>query len=186
MKIIEIDDELYAHIASQTKHIGESASQILRRLLIEEPNDEKPPQKAPDVDTVEEFPAVDADTAQNEPLKVPVEGDILALVNAKSLKKYNSRVEQFIFILEKVYEQQPEAFAKVTSISGKNRTYFAMSKEALLKSGSSINPKAIGNSGYWVVTNNNTAKKISMLSQVLQILGYEDMVVKTITDLFNG
>ena len=34
MKIIEIDDELYTFIASQTKHIGENASDILRRLLL--------------------------------------------------------------------------------------------------------------------------------------------------------
>ena len=33
MKKIEIDEELYAYIASHTQHIGESASTILRRLL---------------------------------------------------------------------------------------------------------------------------------------------------------
>ncbi|KLU19724.1 replication initiation regulator SeqA, partial [Proteus mirabilis] len=33
MKKIEIDDELYRYIASETRHIGESASDILRRLL---------------------------------------------------------------------------------------------------------------------------------------------------------
>ncbi|MDN3652242.1 replication initiation negative regulator SeqA [Thalassotalea ponticola] len=33
MKTIEIDDELYQYIASNTKFIGESASDILRRLL---------------------------------------------------------------------------------------------------------------------------------------------------------
>lgn len=33
MKKIEIDDELYQYIASNTQSIGESASQILRRLL---------------------------------------------------------------------------------------------------------------------------------------------------------
>ncbi|RYI03189.1 replication initiation regulator SeqA, partial [Proteus mirabilis] len=30
MKKIEIDDELYRYIASETRHIGESASDILR------------------------------------------------------------------------------------------------------------------------------------------------------------
>lgn len=34
MKIIEVDDDLYRYIASQTQHIGESASDILRRLLV--------------------------------------------------------------------------------------------------------------------------------------------------------
>ena len=36
MKTITIDDELYAHIAAQTKYIGEGASDILRRLLLPE------------------------------------------------------------------------------------------------------------------------------------------------------
>ena len=43
MKSIEIDDDLYAFIASQTKHIGESASQILRRLLLPEDWADLPP-----------------------------------------------------------------------------------------------------------------------------------------------
>ena len=38
MKTIEIDDELYHYIASQTQQIGESASDILRRLLMTEQN----------------------------------------------------------------------------------------------------------------------------------------------------
>ncbi|HAG39188.1 MAG TPA: replication initiation regulator SeqA, partial [Pseudoalteromonas sp.] len=33
MKQIDIDDELYQYIASNTQSIGESASTILRRLL---------------------------------------------------------------------------------------------------------------------------------------------------------
>ena len=33
MKYIEVDEELYRHIAGKTERIGESASDILRRLL---------------------------------------------------------------------------------------------------------------------------------------------------------
>ena len=40
--------------------------------------------------------------------------------------------------------------------------------------------------GFWVVTNNNTAKKLAMLSQVLQILGYDDKVVKTVSETFDS
>ena len=35
MKNIEIEEDLYQYIASQTQFIGESASSILRRLLFE-------------------------------------------------------------------------------------------------------------------------------------------------------
>ena len=33
MKTIDVDEELYSYIASHTQHIGESASEILRRML---------------------------------------------------------------------------------------------------------------------------------------------------------
>ena len=46
MKKIDIDDELYQYIASNTQSIGESASTILRRLLnIHDENDLVVPEK---------------------------------------------------------------------------------------------------------------------------------------------
>ena len=206
MKTIEIDDELYAFIASQTKHIGESACEILRRLLIDEPGI---------VTTVvasgASIPAVSAALAEAEATPEPaaatpvkttpkakpapittasapvVSGDdLLQRVNKDALSQFDKRVDQFLFILQQIYLQHPGDFAKVESIVGKNRKYFASSKEELLKSGSSTNPKAIPDSGFWVVTNNNTAKKLAMLSQVLQILGYDDKVVKTVSETFES
>lgn len=56
MKTIEVDEELYRYIASHTLHIGESASDILRRMLnlksgqpvqvVKELGNEQPPQQA--------------------------------------------------------------------------------------------------------------------------------------------
>ncbi|MGC8068887.1 replication initiation negative regulator SeqA, partial [Salmonella enterica] len=46
MKTIELDDDLYFYIASQTRHIGESASDILRRLL-EQPANQTAPVSEP-------------------------------------------------------------------------------------------------------------------------------------------
>ena len=208
MKTIEIDDELYAFIASQTKHIGESACEILRRLLIDEPGI---------VTTVvtsgASIPAASAVPAQAEATPQPVAAtpvktiakakpapapvstasapaasgdDLLQRVNKDALSQLDKRVDQFLFILQQIYLQHPGDFAKVESIVGKNRKYFASSKEELLKSGSSTNPKAIPDSGFWVVTNNNTAKKLAMLSQVLQILGYNDKVVETVSETFES
>jgi len=208
MKTIEIDDELYAFIASQTKHIGESACEILRRLLIDEPGI---------VTTVvtsgASIPAASAVPAQAEATPQPVAAtpvktiakakpapapvstasapaasgdDLLQRVNKDALSQFDKRVDQFLFILQQIYLQHPGDFAKVESIVGKNRKYFASSKEELLKSGSSTNPKAIPDSGFWVVTNNNTAKKLAMLSQVLQILGYNDKVVETVSETFES
>ena len=208
MKTIEIDDELYAFIASQTKHIGESACEILRRLLIDEPGivttvvtsgasitaaSAAPAQAETTPEPAAETPV--KTTAKAKPSPVPaatatapsVSGDdLLQCVNKDALSQFDKRVDQFLFILQQIYLQHPGDFAKVESIVGKNRKYFASSKEELLKSGSSTNPKAIPQSGFWVVTNNNTAKKLAMLSQVLQILGYDDKVVKTVSETFDS
>ncbi|MFS1703366.1 SeqA protein [Alteromonas sp. AMM-1] len=214
MKTIEIDDDLYAFIAGQTKHIGESASQILRRLLMgdeivaaegnvvapvesdladaTQPNAEtaptpvavkKAPAKSTKAKVVTEIPAV-----VNVVTATPANADddaLLKLVNPTTLKQFDKRVDQFLYILQQAFVLQPVEFAQVESIKGKNRKYFATSKEELLATGSSTNPKAIPESGYWVVTNNNTAKKLAMLSQVLQILGYSDKVVASITEAFS-
>ncbi len=68
------------------------------------------------------------------------------------------------------------------TIRGRDRQYFARSEEALLTSGNSTNPKAIPSSPFWVVTNNNTTKKKSMLTQVAQKLGYSKPEVEQIRD----
>jgi negative modulator of initiation of replication len=260
MKSIEIDDDLYAFIASQTKHIGESASQILRRLLLPEDgaisgsveasgNESKgdasdqaktseiksaggeektnepsvevkaaPKAQAQTVSTAKKAPAKPAarkTTAKTTAKKTPVRAaatkapakpatkasstvassvetethnkrDILDAVSKDALATFTKRVDQFLFVLSAAHKLNAENFSSVESIKGKNRTYFATSKEALLENGSSTNPKAIPDSPFWVVTNNNTAKKTNMLEQVLRNLGYQPDVVETVTARFTS
>ena len=221
MKSIEIDDDLYAFIASQTKHIGESASEILRRLLLPEDgaavNTPQTAPAAPKVETpktneaVKPAPAVKKTAAPKQPTKTaapartpklaatakpspqaPVseeiqahkKNDIVDAVSQDALATFTKRVDQFLFILSVAHKLNANSFSQVESIVGKNRTYFAKSKEALLENGSSTNPKAIPDSEYWVVTNNNTAKKVNMLEQVLRKLGYAPEVVETVVNRF--
>ncbi|WP_414830528.1 replication initiation negative regulator SeqA [Alteromonas sp. H39] len=201
MKIIEIDDDLYAFIASQTKHIGENASDILRRLLMpESPAPVRTPRNDAASDVTDDIPAAIAEAElaakpADEPapatVSVPVTpvspenaSDILEHVTTDALAAYSKRVDQFLFVLAELHKLNPQAFDAVEQIKGKNRTYFATSKEALLKNGSSTNPKSIPDSPYWVVTNNNTAKKIAMLEQVLQKLGYDASVAQAVTSRF--
>ena len=284
MKSIEIDDDLYAFIASQTKHIGESASQILRRLLLPEDGAALHSVKTPaaslanntanssvsssaknasasqsaDADkkvevstTQKQVPSAtaisntatekgtvtrqrkstagaaqdDASTstsatssstsrAKQSPVKkaasakaavtsaAPVsenadsvassaaqahdKDDILTLVSKSALSTFTKRVDQFLFVLSAAHKLNADSFERVESIKGKNRTYFATSKEALLENGSSTNPKAIPDSSYWVVTNNNTAKKVSMLEQVLRQLGYSPEVIDSVISRFSS
>ena len=262
MKSIEIDDDLYAFIASQTKHIGESASQILRRLLLPEDGavshgvqsgvvsstsaKTSESKSAEVVETVESASeskaAAETQVASKTPAKAPAKAptkatasaavkaapkaaakkapakataakspatsratkktpevssatpateahskrDILDAVSKDALGTFTKRVDQFLFVLSAAHKLNAENFARVESIKGKNRTYFATSKAALLENGSSTNPKAIPDSPFWVVTNNNTAKKTNMLEQVLRNLGYQPDVIETVIARFSS
>ncbi|MCC2616005.1 replication initiation negative regulator SeqA [Aestuariibacter halophilus] len=187
MKHIEIDDQLYAYIASQTQHIGESASQILRRLLLGDENAEVPAVEASDAqpETTAQTSSPAVTTASHKAPVAPVEGEgVFAILNAHQDQEPQSRVEHFLQILAALHQAHPERFDNVLSVKGRNRLYFATSKEALLESGSSTNPKQVPGTHYWVVTNNNTAKKVAMLNEVAEALGYPQSDAQRLTALF--
>ena len=87
-----------------------------------------------------------------------------------------------LFILSALHRTHKESFDSVLEIKGRDRIYFAKSKEALLESGSSMNPKNIAESEYWVMTNSNTTRKKMMLHEVALGLGYKESEAETIRD----
>ncbi|WP_115718453.1 replication initiation regulator SeqA [Gallaecimonas mangrovi] len=166
MKTIEVDDELYHYIASNTQNIGENASDILRRLLGFAPVAGSEPEVAvaPEVEVkaaaeVKEKPAAPA----------------IAL-------ETNSAVGRFIHALTELYQRHGDDFAVVQNIRGRDRLYFATSVEELNQAGKSTNPKAIVGSPYWVVTNNNTEKKRNIVAQVMAELGYDEEATKAFVE----
>ena len=173
MKTITIDDKLYAHIASQTKYIGESASDILRRLLLPES----------DVQAVEPTPEQVPEGAIKAPVADAPESSGEFVIDQDAILGCSTVVERFLLVLSQLHAANPSSFVKVLDIKGKGRDYFAESKEHLLATGSSTNPKAVPGSIYWVVTNNNTSKKASILRQVSEVLGYDEAKQSEITHL---
>ena len=175
MKTIDIDDDLYQFIASQTQFIGESASDILRRLLLpeagESPANPNADQNEQPQTSVQQAPVASESQA----------GSLDSLISVEALKAYDTVVEKFLFALSALAKANADAFASVLEIKGSDRLYFATSKDSLLASGSSTNPKSIPDSHYWVVTNNNSIKKMNILKQVMQGLGYaEAEIMQTI------
>ncbi|NRA60579.1 MAG: replication initiation negative regulator SeqA [Psychrobium sp.] len=173
MKTIEVEDDLYRYIASQTEDIGESASAILRRLLglpaIGEINVE-PPLKSPAVVRAD---AKSAPTERKKATKVVIapRSDFSVLITPTKIKEQKAAVGRFLFLLERLQTIAPQDFSKVLEISGRDRIYFAIDQQTLLDNNASTKPKQIGQSSYWVMTNSNTVKKRSMLKSVLTALG---------------
>ncbi|ATC94557.1 replication initiation negative regulator SeqA [Pseudoalteromonas tunicata] len=178
MKKIEIDDELYQYIASNTQSIGESASQILRRLLNLSQSESLPPIAEP----VETIIQDDVLPEQQPQAVVPYKGNVFNILNKEELAMQKGAVGRFLFILAAFYRTHKKDFKIVLDIKGRDRVYFASSKEELLEGGNSMNPKNIPDSTYWVMTNSNTTRKKMMLHEVAISLGYTNEQAEIIRD----
>ncbi|WP_411358165.1 replication initiation negative regulator SeqA [Pseudidiomarina salilacus] len=171
-KRIEIDDELYRYIASHTHHIGESASSILRRLLQLESSAPNAASEAP----------LNSAAAEPEVGTRVHNRTIFDSMTSADLAGQRSVVARFLYILSMLHKCHPHMFAKVLQISGRDRQYFSRSAAELEASGTSTNPKQIPDSDFYVVTNNNTTRKKSMLTQVALELGYDEAQAEKIRD----
>ncbi|MGI2173751.1 replication initiation negative regulator SeqA [Shewanella ulleungensis] len=209
MKYIEIDEELYRFIASKTERIGESASDILRRLLhlsvetvevdlpdsISEPSLETEPVSVTESEgqrsqlfnqakaAVEKVIAAQVEPETNrEQDAIATTIEFKSIVNEHLLAQQKGAVGRFMWLLDNLHASTGSDFNKVLDIQGKGRLYFARSKQALLESSQSSNPKEIGTSGFWVTTNNNTAKKQTIFTEVLEHLGCDSEYARTIAE----
>ena len=158
MKTIELDDDLYFFIASQTRHIGESASDILRRLL-------EQPVKAGT--TVPAAPVV-------QPQSLADAMGLEALLDSDELQKEEKSINRFMLVLSTLYRDNPDSFTQATEIKGRKRVYFSRDPEALRASGSTTKPKQVPDTPFWVITNTNTSRKQNMVAQLMNSMGYDE------------
>jgi negative modulator of initiation of replication len=182
MKNIEIDEELYQYIASNTQYIGESASSILRRLInlpddaiaevVAEPTAVLAVEKSTEV----------VETETSQPTN-DINGTVFNYINKEELAMQRGAVGRFLLILAALYRVHNQQFSSVCNIRGRDRLYFAGSEAELAASGSSTKPRQIPDSPYWVITNSNTTRKKMMLTEVSRALGYNEQDVENIRDL---
>ncbi|MGE6184277.1 replication initiation negative regulator SeqA [Aeromonas media] len=160
MKTIELDDDLYFFIASQTRHIGESASDILRRLL------EQPVKAGTTVPT--------APVVQPQPQPLADAMGLEALLDSDELQKEEKSINRFMLVLSTLYRDNPDSFTQATEIKGRKRVYFSRDPEALRASGSTTKPKQVPDTPFWVITNTNTSRKQNMVAQLMASMGYDE------------
>ncbi|MDR0806263.1 MAG: replication initiation negative regulator SeqA [Enterobacteriaceae bacterium] len=175
MKTIEVDEELYRYIASHTQHIGESASEILRRMLNLAPAvSENNEQVITDQETQQVMTSSAIMTAQNVAV---TSGDrihrIRSLLDSAEFKGQKKVVDRFLLLLSTLYLMDKDGFAEATeSLHGRTRIYFSHSKDQLLKSGRHTKPKSIPQTPYWVITNTNTGRKRSMIEHIMSTMQF--------------
>ena len=166
MKTIELDDDLYFYIASQTRHIGESASDILRRLL-EHPTHIAVP------------PAEPVAIAQPRVVADPI--GLQALLDSGELQKEEKSINRFMQVLSTLYRDDPVGFTQATEIKGRKRVYFSQDPEALRASGSTTKPKPVPDTPFWVISNTNTSRKQNMVAQMMVSMGYDEALIAQVS-----
>ncbi len=177
MKTIEVDDELYRYIASHTLHIGESASDNLRRMLKFSASSPlaATPAKA-------ETPAPVAHAAQKP--ATPARDRVRAMRELLLSEEYAEQkraVNRFMLVLSTLYSLDANAFAEATeSLHGRTRVYFAGDEQTLLQSGNQTKPRHVPGTPYWVITNTNTGRKCSMIEHIMQTMQFPAELIEKV------
>lgn len=167
MKTIEVDDELYRYIASHTQHIGESASDILRRML--------------------KFTAGQTSAATPSPENKPVNQarhrvrTVRELLLSDEYAEQKKAVNRFMMVLSALYQLDAKKFGEATeSLHGRTRVYFAGNEQTLLANGSQTKPKHVPGTPYWVITNTNTGRKCSMIEHIMQSMQFPAELIEKV------
>ncbi|MBP8127073.1 MAG: replication initiation negative regulator SeqA [Aeromonadaceae bacterium] len=171
MKTIEVDEELYRYIARQTQHIGESASEILRRLLGMTP-----------LNGEETYLSAYPETEES-----PVAGfvqtvELSELLNSSELAAKESAIDRFMLILSSLYQANPDAFTNATEIKGRKRIYFARTEEELRATGNTTKPKPVPGTPYWVISNTNTGRKRNIVGLLMTAMGYSAEFIEQVCE----
>ncbi|MBI0060451.1 replication initiation regulator SeqA [Gilliamella sp. M0320] len=165
MKTIEIDEELYQFIAGQTKHIGEDASSILRRLL----NFNQPQMTK-------------ADPILAKENHYPIFNDLLT---SDTFSNEKSIISRFLLLLGALYNYNPALFSiAATSLHGSKRQYLAKDKQSLETSGKNTKPREIVGTPYWVISNTNTARKLYIIESIMSDMGISESMINQVIHAF--
>lgn len=167
MKKIDVDDDLYRYIASHTQHIGESASDILRRMLkmteVEQAGSSVTPATAESAAVLNAGVSISSNRVRT----------LREMLLSDNYAKQKSSVSRFMLVLSTLYQVSAKEFADATlSLQGRTRVYFASDEKTLLQSGNHTKPRHIPGTPYWVITNTNTERKCSMIEHIMLAMAF--------------
>lgn len=181
MKTIEVDDELYRYIASHTQHIGESASDILRRMLKFTAGQTPAATTTPTANTSQSgatTPAPEEKPVNRARDRVRAVRELLLSDEYAEQKK---AVNRFMMVLSTLYQLDAKTFGEATeSLHGRTRVYFAGNEQTLLANGNQTKPKHVPGTPYWVITNTNTGRKCSMIEHIMQSMQFPAELIEKV------
>ena len=154
MRTIEIDDDVYFYLLGRTMDGGVTFSDLMRRAF--------------GLDGGRPSSGVRGSTIREG----APESDVERWVKSPRFLMETTSLGRFMCLLAFLHEQHQEDFESVLELAGRKRRYFARTPQELEETGSSVFPKLVAGSSYWVVTNTETAKKRQIVESVMRMMGY--------------
>lgn len=169
----------FTAILRVTQHIGESASDILRRML-----NFKSGQPVPVKEMSQAQPAIKAEAPVSTPAAAqnPVRV-VRELLLSDAYAEKSKAIDRFMLILSTLYSLDAKRFASATELMhGRTRVYFAGDEQTLLAAGKQSKPRHIPGTPYWVITNTNTNRKRSMVDAIMQEMQFPANVIEKVSN----
>lgn len=174
MQTIEVEDDIYGFLLRNTNKFGESASDVIRRLLgVTESGEQRP---------IATGKSISALPTRSEPKTSSGFDAAEKFLNSPAFLVHGNAVGKFLTVLSWLHRQSPEKFEKVLLLNGRKRRYFAKTEKELEESGNSVMPKRIPDTPYWVFTNSPTQLKKQVLADVMRVLGYDSSTARLVID----
>jgi negative modulator of initiation of replication len=174
MPTIEVDNEVFTTLERARELSGFSHAQIVRQWMEQR-------KKPADSKTVAGSQA--STTALGQRPQMSARDKALRdYAQSPAFLANSSVVDQFLNILSFLHKENPDKFATLEALEGRKRRYIATSEQLLEDSGTSVNPKKIPLTRFWVVTNNDTNNKKRLLRQALGLLGYSAETIRSVPE----
>ena len=148
MKTIEIEDGVYEALLGQVQSFGETANDVVSRLLN--------PMKGLDIVKPE----------------ADVDQELLSFCVTVE-QTCSSGIGRYLAVLRFMYNNAPEKFERIAqSTRGSRRLYISKSELEIQRNGSSTKPKAIMGTPYYTATNLSKRLMQGILSRLMRAYGY--------------
>ena len=195
MRTIEIDEDIYRHLCSQTQEFGEPPSSILRRLLgLQAPDDlrHRPsaPRPRPDPEhptqsgqgahwtsTTPEDPPIQKAPPREPTMEEPSgpiqsTSELSQFLQSRPFTGERNALGRFLALLSWFHQRHEDEFEAVTQVRGRRRSYFAKTPEEIERTGHSTMPKPVPGTPWHVTTNTSLRLKRVILRKVMTRLAY--------------
>ncbi|MHA2937766.1 replication initiation negative regulator SeqA [Vibrio sp. RC27] len=146
--------------------MGESASEILRRLL----NIDGQSAVSSDTGTTQTNVSQNennGDIAACDTVTIDTVKAIRELLISDEFAAQKKVIDRFMLVLSTLWNIDSVNFSEAIQVKGRKRVYFADNEQTLLDGGTTTKPKAIPRTPFWVITNTNTSRKQQMVEQVM-------------------